>query len=126
MSTGSIHDAMGIVIIEATPERVSGTMPVIGNTQPYGRLHGGASVVLAESLGSLFGGIIAGPGRGAVGVDINATHHRAAHSGTVTGVATILHAGRRTASFNITVSDEEQRPVCTARLTVMFIDDPLS
>ena len=69
-------------------------MPVEGNTQPYGLLHGGASVVLAETLGSLGSAIHAHPDRISVGVDINATHHRAATGGLVTGVATPLHLGR--------------------------------
>ena len=72
---------MGIKIIEASPERVVGTMPVEGNTQPYGILHGGASCVLAESLGSLGSALQAGPGRFTVGIEINATHHRSVRSG---------------------------------------------
>ncbi len=76
---------MGIEVLEASPERLVATMPVEGNTQPYGLLHGGASVVLAETLGSIGAGLHAGPGRIAVGLDINATHHRAARSGLVDG-----------------------------------------
>ena len=86
-------ERMGIAFVEVGPDRLVATMPVEGNTQPYGLLHGGASVVLAETLGS-FGSVLhAGPGRVAVGIDINATHHRAARRGVVTGTATPLHLG---------------------------------
>ncbi|MFD9943032.1 PaaI family thioesterase [Nonomuraea sp. NPDC059023] len=113
---------MGIEIVEASAERVVGRMPVEGNTQPYGLLHGGASVVLAETLGSIGSAIHAGEGRIAVGIEINATHHRAATSGHVTGVATRIHGGRSLATFEIEVADEEGRRVCTSRLTCMLRD----
>ncbi len=115
---------MGITITEATPERLVATMPVEGNTQPYGLLHGGASVVLAETLGSLGGQLYAGPDRIAVGVDINATHHRAARSGTVTGTATVLSAGRTLVSYDVVVTDESGRRLCTARITCLLRDAP--
>jgi 1,4-dihydroxy-2-naphthoyl-CoA hydrolase len=117
---GSLLERMGIEITEASAERVVGRMPVAGNTQPYGLLHGGASCVLAESLGSIGSAIHAGEGRIAVGVDINATHHRAMTSGVVTGVATPVHRGRSSATYEIVVSDEQGRRVCTARLTCML------
>ncbi|MFI6905575.1 PaaI family thioesterase [Nonomuraea sp. NPDC050394] len=113
---------MGIEIVEASAERVVGRMPVEGNTQPYGLLHGGASVVLAETLGSIGSAIHAGEGRIAVGIEINATHHRAATSGHVTGVATRIHGGRSLATFEIDIADEEGRRVCTSRLTCMLRD----
>ncbi len=113
---------MGITVTEAAPERVVGTMPVAGNTQPYGLLHGGASCVLAESLGSMGAAMHAGPGRLAVGIEINATHHRSATEGRVTAVATPLHLGRTLATFSIAISDEQHRPVCTVRLTCMLRD----
>ncbi|WP_344917203.1 hotdog fold thioesterase [Streptosporangium oxazolinicum] len=113
---------MGIVITEATPERVVGTMPVEGNIQPYGLLHGGASCVLAETLGSTGAAIHAGPGRIAVGIEINATHHRSATSGLVTGVATRIHGGRTLATYDIEIVDERGRRVCTSRLTCMLRD----
>ncbi|MGB7817514.1 MAG: hotdog fold thioesterase, partial [Ornithinibacter sp.] len=87
MNPTSLDRRMGIEVVEASAERLVATMPVEGNTQPYGLLHGGASVVLAESLGSLGAGLHAGPGKAVVGLDINATHHRAARSGLVTGTA---------------------------------------
>ena len=120
MAKGTLMERMGIVFVEVGPDRLVATMPVEGNTQPYGLLHGGASVVLAESLGS-FGSVVhAGPGRVAVGIDINATHHRAATSGTVTGVATPLHLGRTMASYQIVITDEDGKRVCTSRLTCML------
>src|SRR5436190_9382518 len=133
---------MGITISEASPERVVGSMPVAGNTQLMGLLHGGASCVLAETLGSvgaqlyaqrLFGGAGlggagvdgegvdgAGVGGQALGVDINATHHRAVRDGTVIGVATPLRLGRSVASYEIVISTESGARVCTARLTCLL------
>ena len=118
---GALNDKMGIEIIEISPERVVATMPVEGNTQPYGLLHGGASVVLAESLGSLGSAIHAHPDRMSVGVDINATHHRAATGGLVTGVATPLHLGRSMASYEVVITDESDRRVCTCRITCALL-----
>jgi 1,4-dihydroxy-2-naphthoyl-CoA hydrolase len=113
---------MGIKIVEASAQRVVGTMPVEGNTQPYGILHGGASCVLAESLGSLGSALQAGPGRFTVGIEINATHHRAARSGLVTGVATLVHGGRTMSTFDIVITDEDGKRVCTARLSCLHRD----
>ena len=100
------------------------TMPVEGNTQPHGLLHGGASVVLAETLGSVGSALHAGPHRAVVGLDINATHHRAARSGLVTGVATPLSLGRTLAAWEIVISDEEGRRICTSRITCLLRDQP--
>jgi 1,4-dihydroxy-2-naphthoyl-CoA hydrolase len=115
-------DAMGIAVVEASPQRVVGTMPVKGNTQPYGLLHGGASCVLAETLGSIGAHLHAAHNGGgvAVGVDINATHHRSARDGTVTGVATPLHLGRTTATYEIVITDDAGQRLCTARLTCLL------
>jgi uncharacterized protein (TIGR00369 family) len=126
MSTeGTLTDLMGIVITEASPERVVATMPVKGNVQPYGLLHGGASCVLAESLGSVGSAMHAAAyGKVAVGVDINATHHRAVREGVVTGVATPIYLGRTTTSYEIVISDDRGKRVCTARLTCQLIQAP--
>ncbi|MBX6766430.1 MAG: hotdog fold thioesterase [Actinomadura rubrobrunea] len=121
---GHLPKTMGVEILEASPDRVVGRMPVKGNTQPYGLLHGGASCVLAESLGSTGAALHAGPDRVAVGIEINATHHRSATDGYVTGVATKLHAGRSLATYDIVITDDEGRRVCTARLTCMLRDRP--
>jgi len=118
---GALNDRMGIELVEISAERVVATMPVEGNTQPYGLLHGGASVVLAETLGSVGSALHAHPDRVAVGVDINATHHRAVTSGTVTGTATALHLGRSMASYDVVVSDEQGRRVCTSRITCTLV-----
>ncbi|TQS23045.1 PaaI family thioesterase [Microbispora hainanensis] len=117
-----LHRRMGLEILEASAERVVGRMPVKGNTQPYGLLHGGASCVLAETLGSTGAALHAGPGRIAVGIEINATHHRSATSGHVTAVATRVHGGRTLATYVIEITDDEGRAVCTARLTCMLRD----
>lgn len=108
---------MGITLTEAGPERVVATMPVEGNRQPFGLLHGGASAVLAESVGSIHAVLLAGDGRVAVGVELSCTHHRSATEGLVTAVCVPLHAGRQMSSFGITISDAEGRRICTARLT---------
>ncbi|GGO12622.1 PaaI family thioesterase [Microbispora bryophytorum] len=117
-----LHRRMGIEILEASAERVVGRMPVEGNVQPYGLLHGGASCVLAETLGSTGAALHAGPGRIAVGIEISATHHRSATSGHVTAVATRVHGGRTLATYAIEIADDEGRAVCTARLTCMLRD----
>lgn len=118
---GKLNKTMGIEVTEITPDRIVATMPVAGNTQPYGLLHGGASVVLAESLGSIGSAIHAYPDRIAVGVDINATHHRSATSGIVTGVATPIHRGRSMAAFEIVISDEAGKRICTSRITCALV-----
>ncbi|WP_421741576.1 PaaI family thioesterase [Cellulomonas sp.] len=120
--TGTLIERMGIVVIEASAQRTVATMPVAGNTQPYGLLHGGASAVLAETLGSISAMAHAGEGRAAVGIELNATHHRSARSGLVTGTATALHLGRTLATYQVVVEDDGGRLVCTARLTCMLID----
>ncbi|MFP5334194.1 MAG: hotdog fold thioesterase [Actinomycetes bacterium] len=124
MLPGTLAERLGIVFTDVTDGRLVATMPVAGNTQPYGLLHGGASVALAETMGSVAAVLVAGPGRVAVGVDVNATHHRAVRSGLVTGTAATLHAGRTTASFEIAVTDEAGRRVCTSRLTCQLRDAP--
>ena len=122
---GTLLQLMGIVVSEASPERVVATMPVKGNTQPYGLLHGGASCVLAESLGSIGSALHAAAyGKVAVGVDINATHHRAVRDGVVTGVATPVYLGRTTTSYEVIVTDERDKRVCTARITCQLIQAP--
>src|SRR3954470_17646196 len=111
---GALASRMGITLTEVSSARVVGTMPVDGNTQPFGLLHGGASCVLAESLGSIGAALHGMPERIALGTDINATHHRGAASGVVTGVATPLHLGRTIACYEVVITDERQRRLCTA------------
>lgn len=119
---GPLAHQMGISFSYVAPDRVVASMPVAGNTQPYGLLHGGASGVLAETVGSIASALHAGPGRIAVGIELNATHHRSARSGQVHAVATPLSLGRTLASYQIAITDDEQRPVCTARLTCLLRD----
>ena len=122
----SLLDTMGIEIVEAdSADRLVGRMPVEGNTQPFGLLHGGASCVLAETLGSI-GSTLHGAtmGKVAVGVDINATHHRAARTGHVTGVATAIHLGRTTTSYEIVITDDRDKRICTARITCQLVQAP--
>ena len=111
---------LGLKILEASASRIVATMPVEGNTQPFGLLHGGASVALAESLGSYGAAIHAGPGKAIVGLDINATHHRAGKAGLVTAVATAIAMGRTIVSYEVIISDEEGKRLCTARITCMI------
>jgi uncharacterized protein (TIGR00369 family) len=122
MNPHSLLHRMQIEVLEASPERLVARMPVEGNTQPYGLLHGGASVVLAETLGSIGSALHAGPHRIAVGLDINATHHRAARSGFVTGTATALSLGNTLASYEIVITDDQDRRTCTCRITCLLRD----
>jgi uncharacterized protein (TIGR00369 family) len=119
--SGSLDKKMGIEIIEASPERLVATMPVEGNTQPLGLLHGGANVVLAESLGSIGTQLHAGASRKIVGVDINATHHKSATSGFVTGVATALSLGKTMCSYEVIITNDQGQRTCTARITCLIL-----
>ncbi len=117
---GELNERLGVVFVEASPQRIVATMPVEGNRQPYGLLHGGASVALGESLGSALAALNCPPDRAAVGIEISATHHRSATSGTVTAVATPLNVGRTLVTSEIIVTDDQDRRVCTIRLTCLL------
>ena len=119
--SGALDKKMGIEILEASPNRLVGKMPVEGNTQPIGLLHGGANVVLAESLGSIGTQLHAGPDRKIVGVDINATHHKSATSGFVTAVATAISLGKTMCSYEIVISNDAGERTCTARITCLIL-----
>ena len=119
--TGELDSKMGIEITEASPQRLVGTMPVVGNRQPMGLLHGGANVVLAESLGSVGSLIHAGPGRSVVGIDINATHHKSATEGIVTGVATAITLGKTLCVWDVVITNEAGERTCTARITCLIL-----
>lgn len=121
---GALAEKMGIRWVEFAVDRCVATMPVEGNTQPAGLLHGGAYVVLGESLGSMAANLHAGPGRLAVGIDVNATHTRSATSGIVTGVCTPIHLGRSLTVHEIAVTDEQGRRCSTVRITNMIKDLP--
>jgi uncharacterized protein (TIGR00369 family) len=120
-SSGALDQKLGITIIQAEPGRIVGTMPVEGNTQPMGLLHGGANVVLAESLGSIGTSLHAGPTRKIVGVDINATHHKSATTGLVTGVATAISLGKTLCTWEIVITNEAGERTCTARITCLIL-----
>src|SRR5580698_11467391 len=109
---GELGSKMGIEFYELTAERIVARMPVEGNRQPYGLLHGGASCVLAESMGSM-GAAMHGAtiNKIAVGIDINATHHRSATEGYVHAVATPLTLGRTICSYEILITDDQDRRV---------------
>lgn len=110
---------MGVVIDSMSLDAVVGRMPVAGNRQPFGLLHGGGSAVLAETLGSTLSALHALPERFPVGLELACTHHRSATEGWVTGTARPLHVGRSTSTSEIVVVDEQGKRLCTARLTCL-------
>ena len=123
---GQLANKMGIEFLELSAERSVATMPVEGNRQVIGLLHGGAHVVLAESLGSMSSAIHAGPGRIAVGIEINASHSRSITDGVVTATCEALVLGRTLATHQITMRDEEGKLLSTVRMTNFIKDAPTS
>jgi uncharacterized protein (TIGR00369 family) len=119
---GALGRKMGIEVLEASPERSVARMPVEGNTQPYGILHGGAHLVLGESLGSMSAHLHAGAGRYAVGIEISASHSRSVSSGWVTGTCTAISLGRTITVHEIVVTDEEGNRLSTVRMTNLLRD----
>src|ERR1700755_169436 len=119
---GTLAQRMGIKILSASGTEVVATMPVAGNTQPFGLLHGGASCVLAETIGSLGAALHAGLSHVVVGIEISATHRRGSRDGAAPAVATLAHAGRTVATYDIVISDSAGRRVCTSRLTCLIRD----
>ncbi len=119
---GALDEKLGIEVLEQSPERVVATMPVQGNTQSLGRLHGGASAALAEAIGSWAAMIHASTlGMVCVGVDLNITHHRGAREGMITGSATALHRGRRVATYDIRIEDEGGALLATGRISNLLV-----
>jgi 1,4-dihydroxy-2-naphthoyl-CoA hydrolase len=122
MSRGTAMEPLGIVFTEVGPDFLRATMPVDARTrQPYGLLHGGASVLLAETLGSSAGMWSVREGEGVVGIEINANHLRGVREGLVTGTARPLHVGRQTHVWEIRIEDERGKLVCVSRLTLAVI-----
>ncbi len=119
---GALAQKMGIEFLELGASRSVARMPVEGNTQVIGLLHGGAHVVLGESLGSISSAIHAGPGRYAVGIEINATHSRSITEGWVTGTCTSVTLGRTLATHEIAITDDQGRRLSTIRMTNMLRD----
>ena len=123
-SRGTLMEALGIEFTELGEGYLRATMPVDARTrQPYGLLHGGASVALAETLGSSAGALLAG-GNAVVGLEINANHLRAVRQGTVTGTARPLHLGRSTQVWDIRIEDQTGQLVCISRLTLAVLPAP--
>lgn len=114
---GGLGERMGIEWVETTPMRVVARMPVEGNTQPFGLLHGGASAVLAESTGSVLANLQAPPGRIAVGIELSCSHHRGVSQGWVTAMAVPVSVGKTLVTTLISVTDDDGRLLCTSRLT---------
>ncbi len=121
---GSLVARMGIEITSVARDRLEATMPVEGNRQPYGLLHGGASCVLAESLASWGAGLNAWPDRVAMAIEINASHHRTATEGVVRGIATPLRLGRTISTWSVEIHDDDGRLVCTARVSCALRETP--
>lgn len=121
---GGLSERMGIEWLEVGADRTVARMPVAGNTQPYGLLHGGASAVLAESVGSVASAVHAGPERLAVGIELSCTHHRGVREGFVTAVSSPLARSRSLATQEIVITDDEGNRVCTARLTCFLRERP--
>ncbi len=120
---GALDDKLGIRVLEQGTDRVVTRMPVAGNTQSLGRLHGGATAALAEATGSWAGMIHASrTGRICVGVDLNITHHRGAQEGFLTATAVPLHAGGRIATYEVTIVDEEGHRIATARISNLLVN----
>jgi 1,4-dihydroxy-2-naphthoyl-CoA hydrolase len=113
---------MGLEIVALNLDAVVGRLPVKGNRQPFGLLHGGANAVLAETLGSTLSALHALPERFPVGLELACTHHGAATEGWVTGTARPIHVGRSTSTTEIIIVDEHDRRTCTARLTCLHRD----
>jgi 1,4-dihydroxy-2-naphthoyl-CoA hydrolase len=122
LSRETAMTALGIVFTEIGPDFVRATMPVNARTrQPYGLLHGGASVLLAETLGSTAGNLCVDKGEICVGIEINANHLAAVREGLVTGTARPLHVGGRTQVWEIRIEDDLGRLACVSRLTLAVI-----
>ena len=117
-----LDDKLGIRITDFDPDRLVATMPVEGNEQPYGLLHGGATCALVETVGSWAAALHVGPERQVVGIELNASYLRAATEGHVTAVCTPVRRGRTLATFQVDVTDEQGRQTATARLTCLVKD----
>jgi 1,4-dihydroxy-2-naphthoyl-CoA hydrolase len=121
VASSTLDDKLGIEIVDYDPERLVATMPVEGNQQPFGLLHGGATCALMETIGSWAAALGAGPDRKAVGIELNASYIRSATSGVVTAVCTPVRRGRTLATFLIDVRDDQGRPTASGRLTCMIL-----
>jgi len=114
---GELAAKLGIHVLELSPERVVATMPVVGNRQPIGVLHGGAHCVLAETVGSMAAYAHAGDGHAVYGIELSASHHRATTEGLVTATATALALGRTLCTHEVVIRDDHGRRLSTVRIT---------
>ncbi len=120
MQSGSIASYLGIEFVEIGDDYLVATLPVDERTrQPFGLLHGGASVVLSETLGSVAGFLAADPGSIVVGLEVNANHLSSATEGRVTGTCRPFHIGRTTQVWETRIHDAQERMICVSRLTVV-------
>ncbi len=124
---GGIHGLLDVEMLEVTPDRVVLRLPVDRRVhQPYGILHGGVSALLAESAASLGGALAAGPGKGVVGIELNASHLRSLREGHLTATATPVRVGRTVQVWHIALTDDDGRAICDSRCTLSVIDAPAS
>jgi 1,4-dihydroxy-2-naphthoyl-CoA hydrolase len=121
---GEIAGSMGIEFNGVGDDWASASLPVPGNRQPYGLLHGGASALLAETMGSVLCGLVAPTGKVPVGIELSCTHHRSVKDGFVMGKATLVNRGGTLATVDIRIVDEQERAICTSRLTCLFREPP--
>lgn len=117
---GELASTMGITVSAISSEELRAEMPVAGNRQPYGLLHGGANGVLAETAGSILAAIVAPEGHPPVGIELSCTHHRSARDGYVHAVCRPVSIGRTLATLAITITDDDDHLCCTARLTCLY------
>ncbi|GGA56062.1 hypothetical protein GCM10011490_02390 [Pseudoclavibacter endophyticus] len=126
ITLGELDERMGVRVLEQSIDRVVATMPVAGNRQSFGLLHGGASLAIGEAVGSWAAVIYASTlGKSAVGVDVSATHHRSATDGTITVTATPISLGRSLTSHDVIIEDESGTRLCSMRITNKVVDRPI-
>lgn len=121
---GTLIDRLQIQLVEVGPERVVARLPVDGNTQPYGLLHGGATAALVETVGSVGAALAAGEDRSVVGIEVNVNHIRGVRRGHVTATGEPLHSGRTTAVWDVRMHDEDGRLVAVGRITLAVRQGP--
>lgn len=119
----TLDKTLGIEFEEIGADHIVATMPVLPRVcQPFGFLHGGASVALAESVASIGANVSSEPGKAAFGLEINANHVRPIREGTLRAIGTPLHKGKTTQVWNIRIEDENERLICISRCTVALVD----
>lgn len=116
--SGALAEKMGIEFVETDPKRVVARMPVEGNTQPFGILHGGASAVLAETLASI-GGWLNAPQKMVLGLELKVNHLRPAKRGWLTGTGVPIHIGRTTQLWEMRITDEDDRLIAFSTCTLV-------